>query len=111
MVVWYAYDLPNVDDMDGVSRAPNVTIVADDGTKIASFGGIYGEPVGIASLPPYLPQAVIAVEDRRFYDHFGVDLRGLARAYGWTFDHHRCDRPAEGPLLSLFVTLATLDGT
>ena len=79
-VVWYAYDLPNLDDMDGVSRAPNVTIVSDDGTKLASFGGIYGELVGIASLPPYLPQAVIAVEDRRFYDHFGVDLRGLARA-------------------------------
>jgi hypothetical protein len=38
-------------------------------------------------------------------------LRGLARAYGWTFDHHRCDRPAEGPLLSLYVALATLDGT
>ena len=68
-----ACDLPNVDDMDGVSRAPNVTIVSDDGTKISSFGGIFGEPIGIASLPPYLPQAVIAVEDRRFYDHFGVD--------------------------------------
>ena len=92
-VVWYAYDLPNVDDMDGVSRAPNVTIVSDDGTKIASFGGIYGEPVGIASLPPYLPQAVIAVEDRRFYDHFGVDLRGLARA---SWRNFRAGRIVEG---------------
>ena len=92
-LVWYVYDLPNVDDMDGVSRAPNVTIVSDDGTKIASFGGIYGEPVGIASLPPYLPQAVIAVEDRRFYDHFGVDLRGLARA---SWRNFRAGRIVEG---------------
>ena len=79
-VVWYAYDLPNLDDVDGVSRAPNVTIVSEDGARVASFGGIYGEPVGVASLPPYLPQAIVAVEDRRYYEHFGVDLRGLARA-------------------------------
>jgi len=37
-------------------------------------------------------------------------LRALARAYGWTFDHHRCDRPAESPLLSLYMTLAALGG-
>ena len=38
------------------------------------------ETVGFKGLGPYLPEAVVAVEDRRFYDHFGVDFEGLARA-------------------------------
>lgn len=37
-------------------------------------------PVSLASLPPHVPQAFIAIEDRRFYEHDGLDLRGIARA-------------------------------
>jgi penicillin-binding protein 1A len=55
-------------------------VVAADGAALATFGGLYGEPVRVAGLPPYLPQAVLAVEDRRFYGHFGIDPLGLARA-------------------------------
>jgi penicillin-binding protein 1A len=80
LFAYYAYDLPNIDAVEGIVRAPNVTLVTVDGTEVASFGGHYGEPVVLADLPPHLPRAVIAVEDRRFYRHFGIDLRGLARA-------------------------------
>ncbi len=80
LLAWYASDLPSLDDAPGLVRAPNVTLLARDGSKIASFGGLFGEQVELAALPPDLPRAVMAIEDRRFYQHFGVDLRGLARA-------------------------------
>lgn len=81
LIAYYAYDLPDVDAVEGISRAPNVTLLSNEGAVLASFGGHYGEPVVLADLPPDLPHAVIAVEDRRFYRHFGIDLRGLARAF------------------------------
>ena len=80
LFAFYAYDLPDIDAVEGIVRAPNVTLITVDGTEVASFGGHYGEPVVLGDLPPHLPRAVIAVEDRRFYRHFGIDLRGLARA-------------------------------
>src|SRR3546814_15325270 len=63
-----------------MTRLPNVTLLAADGTRLASFGDRFGATYSLHELPPHLPQAVIAVEDRRFYDHGGVDYRGLLRA-------------------------------
>ena len=43
--------------------------------------GVYhGDPIEADDLPPYLAKAVVAIEDRRFYEHRGIDLRGIARA-------------------------------
>ncbi|MGH6959477.1 MAG: transglycosylase domain-containing protein, partial [Dongiaceae bacterium] len=55
-------------------------LLAADGTMLATYGDLYGQTVRLAELPPYLPQAVLATEDRRFYGHFGLDVIGLARA-------------------------------
>ena len=60
-------------------RPPNLTILADDGTVLAERGLRRGH-VRLDRLPPYLINAVIATEDRRFYSHFGVDPIGLMRA-------------------------------
>lgn len=79
-VAWCAYDLPDVSKLNEIKRRPSVTLIATDGSIIASYGDLYGTTVGLAQMPPYLPQAVIATEDRRFYSHFGLDLIGLARA-------------------------------
>ncbi len=54
-----------------------------DGTPIARNGAIVDEPVKIATLPPHVVEAFLAVEDRRFYSHWGIDPRGIARA-AWT---------------------------
>ena len=43
-------------------------------------GGRYAPPVDIAKLPPYVPAAFVAIEDKRFYEHQGFDLVGIARA-------------------------------
>lgn len=80
VLAYFAYDLPDVDAVDAATRRPSVTVVAANGARIASFGQIYGEVVQVEDLPAYLPGAVMAVEDRRFYDHFGIDVLGLARA-------------------------------
>ena len=80
VLAWYAYDLPEVADLGAVVRKPSVTLIAADGTLLASYGDVYGDAVAVRDLPPYLPQAVLAVEDRRFYSHFGLDPFGLARA-------------------------------
>jgi penicillin-binding protein 1A len=60
-------------------RPPNVTVLASDGTVLAEKGLRRGH-VRLDALPPYLVQAVIATEDRRFYHHFGIDPLGLLRA-------------------------------
>jgi penicillin-binding protein 1A len=79
-VAWYAYDLPEVDKVADASRKPSVTLLAADGTTLASYGHLYGETVSLGELPQVVPQAVMAVEDRRFYHHPGIDPIGLARA-------------------------------
>jgi penicillin-binding protein 1A len=77
---WLLYDLPGIDRLEASTRRPSVTLLAADGSMLASYGDLYGQAVTVGDLPPYLTQAIVATEDRRFYDHFGVDLRGLARA-------------------------------
>jgi penicillin-binding protein 1A len=79
-VAWCAYDLPDVSKLNEIKRRASVSLLARDGSLIASYGDLYGSAVALRDLPPYLPAAVIATEDRRFYDHFGIDLKGLARA-------------------------------
>ncbi len=80
VLAFYAYDLPDVDDAFSATRRPSITILAADGSELATVGDLYGSAISLQDLPPVLPQAVLATEDRRFYDHFGVDLIGLARA-------------------------------
>jgi penicillin-binding protein 1A len=58
-------------------------VLAHDGRQFHEFGYERRTPVSIDALPEYVPQAVIAVEDKRFYDHGGFDPRGMLRsAYG-----------------------------
>jgi penicillin-binding protein 1A len=57
-----------------------VKIVSVDSKLIANRGMTGGEAVGLHEMSSYIPQAVIAIEDRRFYQHFGVDPIGLTRA-------------------------------
>ncbi len=80
VLAWYAYDLPDVGKIAQMTRRPGLTLLTADGTQFAALGDLYGETVSIRDLPAHLPQAVLAVEDRRFYEHFGLDPLGLARA-------------------------------
>ncbi len=59
-------------------RAPNIRVLARNGSLISNRGQTGGEEIGFADLPWYVPAAFMAAEDHRFREHFGVDLIGLA---------------------------------
>ena len=90
---WYALQLPPIGALEDMTRRPAVTVLASDGAMLANYGDLYGTAYAVKDLPPYLPQAVIAIEDRRFYHHFGVDLIGLVRA-AWS--NHRAGHVVQG---------------
>jgi penicillin-binding protein 1A len=82
-IAWVAWDLPDIDALapsDAISRRQAVTLLADDGSTLAAYGDLWGKRLSVGELPKHLSQAVMAIEDRRFYDHAGVDLRGILRA-------------------------------
>src|SRR5690606_104193 len=80
VLAYFAATLPDISELGVAERRPSVTLVAADASLLATFGEFFGEPLRLKEMPPYLPQAVIAVEDRRFYSHFGIDPLGLLRA-------------------------------
>lgn len=59
-----------------------IVLVADDGSPIARRGSYKEAPIDVAKLPAYVPGAFVAIEDRRFYSHMGVDPKAIARALG-----------------------------
>jgi penicillin-binding protein 1A len=77
---YFALTLPDTRDLSVAQRKPSITLLAADGSLLATYGDLFGEPLKIGDLPRYVPLAVIATEDRRFYSHFGVDPIGLLRA-------------------------------
>ena len=62
------------------TKKPVVRVLSADGVELAFSGDIYAAPVDINDLPPALPQAILATEDRRFYSHFGIDPISIMRA-------------------------------
>ncbi|MDD3288259.1 MAG: penicillin-binding protein 1A [Alphaproteobacteria bacterium] len=80
IVGYYAYDLPDTNQIVQPERRPAVAILAEDGSVIARYGDLYGQNVALDDVPRDLISAIIAIEDRRFVDHFGIDVFGLARA-------------------------------
>jgi penicillin-binding protein 1A len=77
---YFALTLPDTSELTRAERRPSVTVLAADGSLLATFGDLFGQPLTLREMSPYLPKAVIATEDRRFYSHFGVDPIGLLRA-------------------------------
>ena len=79
-LAYFALTLPDTSRLAVSERRPNIAILAADGSKIASFGDLFGQPLTLGEMTPFLPKAVIATEDRRFYSHFGIDPVGILRA-------------------------------
>lgn len=80
LVAYHASRLPPIDQLAVPKRPPNIAILAADNSLIANRGETGGRTVSLKELPPFLPQAFIAIEDRRFYSHFGIDPIGVTRA-------------------------------
>jgi penicillin-binding protein 1A len=80
LVAFHASKLPPIDQLAVPKRPPNIAILGSDGSLLANRGETGGREVALNELPRYLPQAFIAIEDHRFYSHFGIDPVGIARA-------------------------------
>ncbi len=77
IVIYYAVQLPAANTWKVPDRAANIRIVAADGQLISNRGKTGGEAVSLRELPYYVPAAFISIEDRRFKEHFGIDVLGL----------------------------------
>ncbi len=82
LIAWLTFTAPLSKSLEPIVP-PQITLLASDGTPIARSGAMVGAPVELEKLPDHVAQAFIAIEDRRFYSHWGVDPRGVARA-AWT---------------------------
>jgi penicillin-binding protein 1A len=89
VVVYYGARMPAMTTWSIPDRSPNIKIVSVDGRLLANRGMTGGEAIGLHEMSPYIPQAVMAIEDRRFYSHFGIDPVGLARAMATNVMHGR----------------------
>jgi penicillin-binding protein 1A len=73
-------NLPPIQSLEIPKRPPSIEIVGLDGKPLVTRGEMHGATVTLKEIPPYLPNAFIAIEDRRFWHHYGVDPLGLVRA-------------------------------
>jgi penicillin-binding protein 1A len=73
--------------------APSLTLLSAEGVPIARKGAVVGAAVSADQLPEHVVQPFLAIEDRRFYRHWGLDPRGLARA---AFSNTRTGEVVEG---------------
>lgn len=81
IVAYYGYGLPGKINFEVASeRKPSIRVISVDGAVLAAYGDRYGNPVEVGDLPDYVGQAFVSIEDRRFYDHFGIDVLGILRA-------------------------------
>ncbi|MEQ1770065.1 MAG: PBP1A family penicillin-binding protein [Devosia sp.] len=78
VVVYFFLQMPPQSEWAIPERAANIRVVASDGQLISNRGKSGGQAVSLYELPAYVPAAFVAIEDRRFYQHFGIDLVGLA---------------------------------
>ena len=88
-IAWCFLTLPDMDKAINRTRQPSTMIIAENGNEIQSFGSVYSEVVSLDELPPYVADAVVATEDRRFYSHFGFDIISFTRAMTVNLWHRR----------------------
>jgi penicillin-binding protein 1A len=80
VLVWIGIHLPPIQSLEIPKRPPSVLILGANGATLATRGNMGGAAVPLHELPGYVPKAFIAIEDRRFYSHHGVDPLGIMRA-------------------------------
>jgi penicillin-binding protein 1A len=81
-----AASLPDFDELKSSPNGQTVQVHAADGSVIVALGPSYGQWLSFDQIPKVMSDAMVAVEDRRFYHHIGVDPIGVVRA-AWVNFH------------------------
>ena len=92
-VLYVAHDLPSISKLEEPREGRKITVLDDNGHAIATYGSIYGYYVPYSDIPKNLVKAVISIEDRKFFEHPGVDIIGILRA---AFANFRSGRVVQG---------------
>lgn len=79
-VAFAARSLPTYEELRATQTTQTIIVRARDGSEILELGPSFGEWLDSDEIPEVMKEAMIAVEDRRYHSHFGVDPIGLARA-------------------------------
>ncbi|MFQ6778439.1 MAG: transglycosylase domain-containing protein [Alphaproteobacteria bacterium] len=74
------FKMPSLDHILHETRLPTIVFMDSDGNEIRSSNRIMGTPVSVDTLPPYVWQAIVSIEDKRFFEHGPIDMRGTFRA-------------------------------
>jgi penicillin-binding protein 1A len=80
VVAWTGAHLPPIQSLEIPKRPPSIQIVDVNNRPLATRGDSGGAVLPLKDMPSYVPKAFVAIEDRRFYEHYGVDPWGIARA-------------------------------
>ncbi|MFD1951332.1 transglycosylase domain-containing protein [Sphingomonas arantia] len=79
MIAWLAITAPLSKSLRPIAP-PSVTLLSAGGRAIARRGAVIDKPVDVTKLPDHVGEAFMAIEDRRFRSHLGIDPQGIARA-------------------------------
>ena len=72
--------MPSLDAILHETRLPTIVFLDNTGKEIRSSNRIMGTPVSVDTLPPHVWRAIVAIEDKRFFEHGPIDMRSTARA-------------------------------
>ncbi|THD62439.1 penicillin-binding protein 1A [Phenylobacterium sp.] len=84
----FSVDLPDTSKLYDVKRQPSISYLDRSGGMVAVRGSQFAPPVDLDKLPPYVPKAFVAIEDRWFYWHFGFNPWGIVRSQVYDWTHH-----------------------
>ena len=83
IICWIIFCFSTLPDLSGLgnkTRKPSISVSGNNNIIIGSLGDVYAGSINQSDIPKHLADAVVVIEDKRFYSHSGLDFRGLARA-------------------------------
>jgi penicillin-binding protein 1A len=83
----FATGLPDTSKLYDVQRQPSITYLDRSGSVVAVRGSQFAPPANLDSLPPYVPAAFVAIEDRQFFHHLGFNPWGMLRSEVYNLSH------------------------
>ncbi len=93
LVLYYMQDLPNLEQLYDNAKKPTIEIAYENGNIIKIFGNVNSDEVEFYEIPQHLVNAVVAIEDRKFFDHGGIDYLAILRAF---YVNHKNGRVVQG---------------
>lgn len=83
VLAWFAAELPSLDQLESYDKPVGIRVYDNANNLIGSYGHVVGKYIPYDDIPKHLIDALLATEDRRFFDHNGIDVWGILRAMAY----------------------------